>query len=216
MSSRSGAGSPDPASVSLVHPFRLVAFDMDGVLVDSFQCWWMLLNDTLASRGDRPLTREEFQSTWGQDVEADRRRFFPDWSLERLTRHYEERVPEYLKHVEAEPDSAAVLDRLRREGKLVAVATNSPVRIATTLLEEACLAHRLDRIVGVDLVEQGKPEPDLLLHIAEELSVPLSETCYVGDSEFDAGAARAAGIHFIGYRREGDARIERLAELVNR
>jgi phosphoglycolate phosphatase len=202
--------------VSLVHPFRLVAFDMDGVLVDSFQCWWMLLNDTLASRGAPPLTREEFQSTWGQDVEADRRRFFPDWTPERLMRHYEERFPEYMEHVEVEPDSAAVLDRLRREGKLVAVATNSPVKIAMTLLEEACLADRLDRIAGVDLVEQGKPEPDLLLHIAEELSVPLSEMCYVGDSEFDADAARAAGIHFIGYRREGDARIERLAELVNR
>jgi phosphoglycolate phosphatase len=202
--------------VSFVHPFRLVAFDMDGVLVDSFQCWWMLLNDTLSSRGDRPLTREEFQSTWGQDVEADRRQFFPDWTLERLTRHYEERFPEYMKHVEVDPDSAAVLDRLRREGKLVAVATNSPLKIATILLEEAGLAHRLDRIVGVDLVEQGKPEPDLLLHIAEELSVSLPEMCYVGDSEFDADAARAAGIHFIGYRREGDVRIERLAELVNR
>lgn len=204
----------EPVPVSLVHPFRLVAFDMDGVLVDSFRCWWMLLNDTLASRGDRPLTRDEFQSTWGQDVEADRRRFFPDWTIERLTRHYERRFPEYMKHVETEPDSASVLDRLRRDGKLLAVATNSPVKIATTLLEHAGLARRLDRIVGVDMVAQGKPEPDLLVHIGEELGVSASEMCYVGDSEFDAGAARAAGVTFIGYRREGDARIERLGDLM--
>lgn len=209
-------GRPRPGSASLVDPFRLVAFDMDGVLVDSFQCWWMLLNDTLASRGDRPLTREEFQATWGQDVEADRRRFFPDWSIERLTRHYEERFPEYMKHVETEPDAPRVLDRLRGDGKLLAVATNSPVRIATTLLTQAGLATRLDRIVGVDLVEKGKPEPDLLLHLGRELGVPEAEMCYVGDSEFDAGAAESAGVTFIGYRRGGNARIERLGDLVDR
>lgn len=203
-----------PTSVSLVDPFRLVAFDMDGVLVDSFQCWWMLLNDTLASRGDRPLTREEFQSTWGQDVEADRRRLFPDWTIEYLTRYYEKRFPEYMKHVETEPNSASILDRLRRNGKLLAVATNSPVGIATRLLEHAGLSRKLDRIVGVDMVARGKPEPDLLVHIGKELGVEASEMCYVGDSEFDAGAARAAGVTFIGYRREGDARIERLGDLI--
>ena len=218
--SRAGSpasGSPasaSPASASLVDPFRVVAFDMDGVLVDSFRCWWMLLNDTLASRGNDPLTRDEFLSTWGQDVEADRRRYFPDWTLERLTRYYEERFPEYMEHVQTEPDSASVLDRLRRDGKLLVVATNSPVRIATRLLERAGLARGLDRIVGVDMVTQGKPEPDLLVHIAEELDVPMSRICYVGDSEFDAAAAKAAGIFFIGYRRQGDERIERLADLL--
>ncbi|HET9250596.1 MAG TPA: HAD hydrolase-like protein, partial [Candidatus Eisenbacteria bacterium] len=149
MSSRPEPVRPRLGSASLVDPFRLVAFDMDGVLVDSFTCWWMLLNDALASRGDSPLTREEFQATWGQDVEADRRRFFPDWPIEHLTRYYEERFPEYMKHVETESDAAGVLDRLRDEGKLLAVATNSPVKIATTLLTHAGLAARLDRIVGV-------------------------------------------------------------------
>lgn len=214
MSTRPEPARSGHASVGLVDPFRLVAFDMDGVLVDSFQCWWMLLNDTLASRGDRPLAREEFQSTWGQDVEADRRRFFPDWTIERLTRHYEERFPEYRKHVETDPESAIVLDRLRRDGKLLAVATNSPVKIAKTLLEYVGLAPRLDRIVGVDLVARGKPEPDLLVHICEEMGVGACQTCYVGDSEFDAGAARAAGVTFIGYQRAGDARIERLGDLI--
>ena len=211
------SGSPASASLAsanLVDPFRVVAFDMDGVLVDSFRCWWMLLNDMLASRGDGPLTREEFQSTWGQDVEADRRRFFPDWSVERLIRYYEERFPEYMKYVETMPDSASVLDRLRRDGKLLVVATNSPVKIATRLLEHAGLARKLDRIVGVDMVAQGKPEPDLLVHVAEELNIPMSRICYVGDSEFDAAAAKAAGIFFIGYRRGGDGRIERLADLL--
>jgi phosphoglycolate phosphatase-like HAD superfamily hydrolase len=37
---------------------------------------------------------------------------------------------------------------------------------------------------------------------------------YVGDSMFDEGAARAAGAFFIGYLRPGDARIERLGDLI--
>ncbi|HEX5031375.1 MAG TPA: HAD hydrolase-like protein, partial [Candidatus Eisenbacteria bacterium] len=66
--------------MALVDSYPVVAFDMDGVLLDSFRCWWELLNDTLREHGKPPLTREQFELTWGQDVEADRRMFFPKWT----------------------------------------------------------------------------------------------------------------------------------------
>jgi phosphoglycolate phosphatase len=198
-----------------VDPFRVVAFDMDGVLVDSFQCWWLLLNELLESEGKGTVTREEFREGWGQDQEADRRQFFPGWSVERLTREYTERFPRYRKFVEVEPDALRVIEALRARRKKLAVATNSPTGIATQLLEGAGIDRHFDRIVGVDQVAQmGKPAPDLLDHIGRSLSVSPSEMCYVGDTDYDARAARAAGVFFIGYRREGDARIERLGELV--
>jgi phosphoglycolate phosphatase len=202
--------------VSLVDPFRAVAFDMDGVLVDSFQSWWLLLNDLLESEGKRKVTREEFREGWGQDQEADRRQFFPEWSVERLTREYAERFPRYRTFVVVELDAVRVLEALRARRKRLAVATNSPSGIATHLLEGAGIDRHFDRIVGVDQVAQvGKPAPDLLDHIGRSLEVTSAEMCYVGDTDYDAEAARAAGVFFIGYRREGDARIERLGDLLN-
>jgi len=199
--------------VSLL-PYSLVIFDLDGVLVDSFQCWWRLLNGTLEAHGKHPLTQEEFSACWGQDVEADRRRFFPDWSVERLIGHYTREFPRYAEWIQPMEGAQETLAGLERAGKRIAVASNSPMAMVERLLELASLRAHVSWAAGVDLVAKGKPEPDLIEHVLREAGVAREEACYVGDSEFDARAARAARVHFIGYRREGDVRIESLRELV--
>jgi len=193
---------------------RLVAFDLDGVLVDSFECWWKLLNDTLASNGMRPLTQEEFRRTWGQDVEADRRQFFPDWTVERLIEHYTREFPRYAEWIRPMPGAREVLESLQRDGRRIAVASNSPMEMVERLLQLASLRRSVDWAAGVDVVANGKPEPDLIEHVLRQSGIPREEACYVGDSEFDARAARAAGVFFIGYKRPGDARVESLRELI--
>jgi len=50
--------------------------------------------------------------------------------------------------------------------------------------------------------------------VLEEAGVRREDACFVGDSDYDARAAAAAGVLFIGYKRPGDRRIESLAELL--
>jgi HAD superfamily hydrolase (TIGR01509 family) len=199
---------------SLLSRCRLVAFDLDGVLVDSFDCWWKLLNDTLEAQGTKPLTREEFSECWGQDVEADRRRFFPEWTVDQLIDHYTREFRRYVEWVQPMPGAKEVLDSLKRAGKGIAVASNSPMEMVERLLELASLRVHVDWAAGVDLVPNGKPEPDLIEYVLRAAGVAREDACYVGDSDYDAGAARAAGVHFIGFRRPGDGRIESLGELI--
>jgi len=187
---------------------------MDGVLVDSFECWWQVLRDLQIAEGKEPLTRERFFETWGQDVEADRRSYFPEWSTAELTARYDAAFPHYAHLIQAEPGAVATLTALRQSGKRLAVATNSPTPVATTVLDHAALTRYFDCIACADLVPEGKPAPDLLHFLARQLGVPTSEIAYIGDSEFDALAARAADVYFIGYRREGSTRIEGLSELL--
>jgi phosphoglycolate phosphatase len=192
---------------------RLAAFDLDGVLVDSFECWWRLLNATLTLRGQPTLTRDEFDACWGQDVEADRRRFFPDWTVEELIAHYNHEFPRFVEWIREEPGAAEVLAGLKRAGFTVAVASNSPTEMVERLLQLASLRVYVDHAAGVDLVAHGKPEPDLIEHVRLAAGVPREAVCFVGDSEYDARAARAAGVVFVGFRRSGDRRIESLREL---
>ena len=193
---------------------RLVAFDMDGVLVDSFDCWWKLLNGTLANHGKRQLPRDEFAACWGQDVEADRKRFFPDWTTEQLIDHYTREFPRYAKWHRAEPGAAETLRALKESGVRLAVASNSPTAMVERLLEQNALRGYFDLAAGVDLVLNGKPEPDLIEYVLEGSNTRPEDACFVGDSDYDARAARAAGVLFIGYKRPGDRRIDSLAELL--
>lgn len=198
----------------LIAPYGLVAFDLDGVLVDSFECWWKLLNATRLSRGEPPLTREEYARCWGQDVEADRRSFFPDWSVERLTAHYNREFPRFAEWIRPMDGAGETLERLRQSGKRIAVASNSPMEMVERILTLASLRPLVDWAAGADLVGNGKPEPDIIEHVLRESGFRSGEACFVGDSEYDARAARAAGVRFIGYRRPGDHRIESLLELI--
>ncbi len=122
--------------------------------------------------------------------------------------------PDHIKSV-AEwrplPGSLEAVARLNRAGYRTALATNQS-GIAKGLFDEATLAAihahlnaalarlggRLDPIVhSPDGPGSGaprrKPAPGMLLEIAERLDVDLAGIPFVGDSDADIEAARAAG-----------------------
>lgn len=55
-----------------------------------------------------------------------------------------------------------------------------------------------------------KPHPDPLLRILSHFSIAAEEALFIGDSEVDSVAAKAAGVHFISYKADhpGIARID--------
>ena len=206
--------APPRGAAGWIDRYAVIAFDLDGVLVNSFDCWWRLLNATLEEQGKAPLSRDAFARTWGQDVEADRRSFFPDWTTAHLIEHYTREFPRFARYVEPEPEAKEVLETLKRAGKRLAVASNAPRSMVETLLDRASLLPLIECAAGVDQVAAGKPAPDLLEHVLRQLGTRREDACFVGDSEYDAGAARAAGLFFVGYRRDGDCRIDSLADLI--
>ena len=182
--------------------------------MDSYECWRNLLNDVLRGNGKEPLSREVFDASWGQGPEADQQMFFPDWTLEQVLRFYNRRFPDYTKWARTRPDVQTTLKKLKTGSKKLAVASNSPTPIVRNLLSVTGLESYLDLLIGVDQVKHAKPSPDLLLFALQKLGLDLQDACYVGDSAFDEEAARAAGILFIGYKRQGDLTIHSLEELV--
>ena len=53
----------------------------------------------------------------------------------------------------------------------------------------------------------------MVLHALSALGSAAAEAWMIGDSRYDREAARDAGVHFIGLRQDGDARVDRLADL---
>lgn len=192
---------------------RAVLWDLDGVLVDSYEVWFELLRATARALGGAIVSREQFAACWGQGIEKDVELFFPHKSIAEIEAYYHAHFMDHATHLRVDPDARAVVARVRELGLAQALITNTPGPLARQIIAHARLA--LDAVVGGTDVPAGKPAPDMVLEAARRLGVATAEAWVVGDSRYDRDAAGAAGVRFVGLRLDGDRRIERLAELLD-
>ncbi len=190
---------------------RGVLFDLDGVLLDSYEAWFALVNATARDLGYPPVSREAFHAGWGQGLAADVESFFVRHDVAQIETHYRTHFAEHARELTVDPDAAPLLETLRRAGLRSAVVTNTPASIAGEILRAAGL--RPDVLVGGTDVPRAKPAPDMVLLACERLGVAAGEAILVGDTRFDREAATAAGVRFVGLRLEGDVKLERLSDV---
>jgi len=84
--------------------------------------------------------------------------------------------------------------------KLKCVASSSSIRSLKSKLTQTGLLNLFDpHIFSTQLVEHGKPAPDLFLHAANELNVLPNECVVVEDSANGVLAGKRAGMQVIGF-----------------
>jgi HAD superfamily hydrolase (TIGR01509 family) len=192
--------------------YAAVLFDLDGVLIESYDVWFHLLNDA-ARHWRRPaISPEDFHAAWGQGVQADREVFFPDQSVTEIEAFYDERFLHHADHLKTDPDVPAVFADLAARRIPTALITNTPAPLATQLVERA--GGTPDVVVGGTDVVNAKPAPDMVLLACERLGVAPAHALVVGDSEFDVRAARAAGCPFAGVGIPGDLALGTVGDLI--
>lgn len=187
-----------------------VIFDLDGTLIDSAPAICAVVNSLLGELSVPPLTLEESKGYMGYGAP----RFLDQALASRGVRNSEEDFAHHLARFlelykaappEANPPFPAVqhvLERLVAKGVRLGLCTNKPTPPTEAILRALGWDRLFSAVVTGDTLPQRKPAPEPLLEAARRLS---TTTCfYVGDSEVDAEAARAAGIPFIlheeGYR----------------
>jgi HAD superfamily hydrolase (TIGR01509 family) len=112
----------------------------------------------------------------------------------------------------AAPGAAALLGRLRDEGRRLGVVTrNSRATALRTLAAAGLRAFLSDEdVVGRDEAAP-KPAPDGLRLLLARWNADPGDAVMVGDFRFDLEAARAAGVSAIWVDLEGDGRFDALA-----
>jgi phosphoglycolate phosphatase-like HAD superfamily hydrolase len=178
-------------------PLRAVLFDMDGVLVDSYEAWLAVVNHA-ARRFQAPaIDRARLALLFGQGPEEDARTLFPGNAASAIRAVYDEAMPREVGRIAVGEESHAVLDALADRGIRRAVVTNTQTSLARLILEATGLLGRLDAWAGVGPGLREKPAPDLLEAVLRELGVDRTEALLVGDSRYDEEAARALGMTFV-------------------
>lgn len=192
---------------------KAVLFDLDGVLVKSKEAWFRTVEHAGQVFRGSPVTREEFEPTFGQGTDADARVFRLGITEAELNAFYEEQFPRYAQNVWVDPTAEELLRGLATRGLKRAVVTNCTTPVAHALLRG--LRPRFDALACADEAP-SKPAPDLVLLACGKLGVLPDEAVLVGDSRFDLGAAAAAGAHFVafGFDPPGHRRADSLLELL--
>lgn len=191
---------------------RAVLFDLDGVLVESFDVWLEVVRDAVREIGDgREITRAEFLAGWGQSVAADVERWFPGATVAEVGAYYEAHFLEHAGRLKVDPEAAPLVSWLRARGLGLAVVTNTPGALARRILARAGV--EIGAVVGSTDVPRGKPAPDSIVRALELLGLSARSALMVGDTVNDRHAADAAGVRFVGLRVACDTRIEQLGDL---
>lgn len=183
------------------HPFGLVIFDCDGVLVDSETIAIRVDQRVLADLGWELGLEEIVERFVGRSdahfmAETERHlgiRLGPDWDVK-----YE---PWYRTAFENE---LTAVDGIREalEGLRLpdcVASSGSHAKIRRSLGQTGLLPRFSGRIFSADLVARGKPAPDLFLHAAAQLGFAPTACAVVEDSVSGVQAARAAGMHVFAY-----------------
>ena len=187
---------------------------MDGVLVFSTNAWFGVYNDTLEHFGHPRISRPDFLKIFGRGTAADRALYMPERSEAEIDAAYRRFFARRLGDIEVNPAAAPTLRELARRGVRTSLATNTNRALAEAILGTVGLAGLLDELACADEAGAGKPDPAVVRLAASRLGMPLEKCVLVGDSVYDAEAARAAPVAFIGFRYgEGPLRIEELSEI---
>tara|TARA_B100000029_G_scaffold500775_1_gene573032 strand:- start:435 stop:1040 length:606 start_codon:yes stop_codon:yes gene_type:complete len=191
---------------------KAVLFDMDGVLVNSFEAWLVLVNATAKHFGYPEITRERFEAAYGQSTESDVEEFFQNQTAKEVDDYYEKHFKDFKSLVQPVPEAYVLIETLKEMKLGVCVITNTGGNLARDILEE--LEITADHVIGGDEVENAKPAPDIVLKACEFLDVRPTEALVVGDSVYDMGAASTSGAISVGIHGViGDYSIDSLLEL---
>lgn len=183
-----------------------VIFDMDGVIVDS-EAVYTAGYLHAAELYDLPIEdmREAIGRATGVTDKMERAIMIgtfghlPQFSMDKTykaCRDYFNNIVE-TGQMKLKPGAAEILKFLHDNKIPVGLASSSPRAVIGKVLKPHDVLQYFDTIVSGDMVERGKPDPEIFLKCAAQLGIPeseYSETYVIEDSHNGIRAARAAGM----------------------
>jgi phosphoglycolate phosphatase len=176
---------------------RLIAFDLDGTLIDSRRDLADSANELIGELGGLPLPEEAVGRMVGDGARVLVERALaaatltdPGNALQRFLQIYDTRL---LNHTVPYADVETAI-RAARRGARVTMLTNKPLHHTARIVALLGWAPLFDDVVGGDNPLGRKPEPHALLAMMKAAGVTAVQTMLVGDSKVDLDTARRAGV----------------------
>ena len=198
---------------------KLIAFDLDGVLVDSRELHYQALN--LALKDENPeliISREEHLSTYDgrstteklsmltKNKGLDPSRYNDIWKSK------QEKTINIIDNMAVDIEKVALLKALKKEGYIIHVCSNSIKKTLQLMLIRKGLMEFVDEIFSNEDVRNTKPHPEIYMTSMLKAQVRPSETLIVEDSHVGRKAALESGGFLHAVRNKDDVCINRILQ----
>jgi phosphoglycolate phosphatase len=181
---------------------EIFIFDLDGTLIDSVGVISQILNDMRSGFFLEPINKFEYKPwiSLGARELIVKSLGCPEDQIEvnlnEFRRRYQlTRTPKAAIY----PGVIETLSALASKGKTIALCSNKPEALCRKVIFEIGCANLFKIIVGGDSIKKTKPNPEPLYYILKLLSGSAKSSIFIGDSNIDLEASRAASIPFVFY-----------------
>jgi phosphoglycolate phosphatase len=181
---------------------QLIVFDMDQTLVDSTTCICNATNYALEQIGKKPVAQEKIIPRIGLPV----KKFLEvvaglkePGKINKVLKHYSHYFKKKaLIECTLYPGVKETLEHFSKKEKKLAVSTTSRLENAVHILKGLGIINFFEVIIGEEMLQHVKPDPESLFLITEQLKVDPKQAVMVGDTYMDLEAGKSAGMHIIG------------------
>ncbi len=181
---------------------KAVLFDLDGTLTDTekyYQTAWpealshfgydMTAEKPLELRSlGRPFAVEKFKEWYGDDFDYWAVRDYRKALVEEIFRKY---------GIPLKPGAKETLAWLREHDIFISLVTANDSQRAERYLKKLGLYDYFNKVICADMVEKGKPAPDIYAYACEQLKILPEETYAIEDSPNGCMSAYRAGCNVI-------------------
>jgi HAD superfamily hydrolase (TIGR01509 family) len=177
-------------------------FDIDGTLVDSVDLHALAWHEAFAQFG-HDVSVDEARSQIGKGgdkllplfLSAEQLRDHGEQLETWRGKHFKERYLPLVRPFSAVPE---LLGRLLDQGTKLAVASSAKREELEMYLDIARVTDLLDVKVSSEDVQNSKPDPDVFEAALQKLGIEPAAALAIGDSPYDAQAARRTDVRTIG------------------
>ncbi len=184
---------------------KAVIFDMDGVIIDS-EPMHVKIETNLFEKLGVEIQKSDHESYIGMPIEDLWTKVKNDFNLtndvEELMENHRQEIYNYMSSTDLPvlPNVKKIITEVHEQNLKLAVASSSPKEIINLVVERLELKNSFNFLISGEEVTKGKPDPEIFIEAAKQLSVSPEECLVIEDSKNGVIAAKESGMKCIGFQ----------------